>query len=390
MTTLYLIRHAEAEGNLYRRIHGQYDSLVTENGYRQIQALEKRFADVRIDAVYSSDLFRTMTTARAIYLPKHLPLHLRKDLREISMGEWEDRSWASIDRAEHPMMQLFSATSPVFRAPGGESFEEVRRRASRAILEIAGQHPNETVAIFSHGTAIRNVLAHFKGYSLEESQHMGHSDNTAVSCLQVENGQVHILYMDDNTHLSKEISTLANQHWWKKEDTRPDINLWFAPIDLKREQDRQDYLTAREEAWRNLYGRLDRYDGGGFLADAKRSWKQNRKTLLFAMAGKDRAGILQLNPNQQAEERKGYISFFYLSPNYRFQGIGVQMIGKAVSTFRPMGRERLALSCSAHNAPALHFYQKYGFQKTGAGAGAYGTLYHMEKYIGYQYQGELG
>ena len=65
MTTLYLIRHAEAEGNLYRRIHGQYNSLITDNGYRQIQALQKRFADVPIDAVYSSDLFRTMTTAGA-------------------------------------------------------------------------------------------------------------------------------------------------------------------------------------------------------------------------------------------------------------------------------------------------------------------------------------
>ena len=68
MTTLYLIRHAEAEGNLYRRIHGQYNSLITDNGYRQIQALQERFADVPVDAVYSSDLFRTMTTARAIYV----------------------------------------------------------------------------------------------------------------------------------------------------------------------------------------------------------------------------------------------------------------------------------------------------------------------------------
>ena len=34
MTTIYLIRHAEAEGNLYRRIHGWYDALITENGFR--------------------------------------------------------------------------------------------------------------------------------------------------------------------------------------------------------------------------------------------------------------------------------------------------------------------------------------------------------------------
>ena len=112
MTTLYLIRHAEAEGNLYRRIHGQYNSLITDNGYRQIQALQERFADVPIDAVYSSDLFRTMTTARAIYVPKGLPLQTRADLRELGMGEWEDRSWAGIDRTDHTMMGLFSAASP--------------------------------------------------------------------------------------------------------------------------------------------------------------------------------------------------------------------------------------------------------------------------------------
>ena len=86
MTTVYLIRHAEAEGNLYRRVHGWYDSLITENGYRQIAALRGRFADVPIDAVYSSDLFRTRTTAKAIYKPKGLTLTTRKSLREVSMG----------------------------------------------------------------------------------------------------------------------------------------------------------------------------------------------------------------------------------------------------------------------------------------------------------------
>ena len=164
MTTLYLIRHAEAEGNLYRRIHGQYDSLITDNGYRQIQALEQRFADTPIDAVYSSDLFRTMTTARAIYVPKGLPLQTRADLREMGMGEWEDRTWAGIDRTDHQQMALFSAGSPDFHPPGGETFPEIRRRGTAAILDIAAKHPNQTVAVFSHGTLIRNTLAAFLGY----------------------------------------------------------------------------------------------------------------------------------------------------------------------------------------------------------------------------------
>ena len=83
MTTIYLVRHAEAEGNLYRRIHGRYNALITENGYLQIAALEKRFENIHIDAVYSSDLFRTMTTAGAVYKPKGLQLHTDPRLQEI-------------------------------------------------------------------------------------------------------------------------------------------------------------------------------------------------------------------------------------------------------------------------------------------------------------------
>ena len=53
MTQIYLVRHAEAEGNLYRRIHGHYDSLITDLGYRQIAALAHRFESIHVDAVYS-------------------------------------------------------------------------------------------------------------------------------------------------------------------------------------------------------------------------------------------------------------------------------------------------------------------------------------------------
>ena len=40
MTTIYLVRHGEAEGNAFRRIHGQYDSMLTPTGFRQVEALK--------------------------------------------------------------------------------------------------------------------------------------------------------------------------------------------------------------------------------------------------------------------------------------------------------------------------------------------------------------
>lgn len=76
------------------------DSLVTPLGYRQIEALSRRFQDIPVDAVYSSDLYRTRMTAKAIYAPKGLPLHLEPGLREIAMGPLEDQTWGGAARRD--------------------------------------------------------------------------------------------------------------------------------------------------------------------------------------------------------------------------------------------------------------------------------------------------
>ena len=390
MTKLYLIRHAEAEGNLYRRIHGQYNSLITNNGYRQIKALEERFRDIPVDAVYSSDLFRTMTTAQAITRPKGLELHTRADLREINMGDWEDHTFAYIARRDKEQMDLFTQTSPLFQAPNGESFPEVRRRGMAAILDIAARHDGQTVAVFAHGTLIRNTLAEIMGLGVKDAAKVGHSDNTAVTLLEIENGKIRIVFADDNSHLTPEISTLAWQHWWNKDSKQVDINLWFRSADRDTEEDRNFYLAAREEAWVNLYGKTDdRYNGQAFLDDAASAWRKNPRSLTLAMQGGRPVGLLQLDPDRAAGEKKGYIAFFYLGPESRGLGLGIQVLGKAVSVYRPMGRDTLQLACSQKNETALRFYEHYGFQVTGDVPGAYGSLYQMEKPIGYDNQGEL-
>ena len=280
---------------------------------------------------------------------------------------------------------------PDFRAPGGESFADIRRRGTAAILDIAAKHPGQAVAVFSHGTIMRHVLAEFRGIGLgpEEMGKTAHSDNTAVSRLEIENGRVTVVYTDDNSHLHEEISTLAQQHWWKGDAKRADVNLWFTPLDLSRAAEQTYYAACRTEAWYNLYGNLDRCDTRGFLADAITVSRQDPACVQAAMRGKRRAGVLQLDPTRGAGERSGYISFLYLGPEERGAGVGIQLVGKAVSVFRPRGRDKLCLACSEANTAALAFYEKYGFRRAGTTPGAYGALYRMEKYIGHEYRGEL-
>ena len=246
MTTIYLVRHAEAEGNLYRRIHGRYDALITPNGFRQIEALKKRFEGVHIDAVYSSDLYRTMTTAGAVYKPKALSVHTDPRLQEIFMGDWEDHPWGEVRHFTPAELDRFNATDPTWRAPNGENLAEVGSRVEGAIRRIAEAHPDQTVAIFCHGTAIRQTLANLNGVAPEDWHTLSHSENTAVNCLHYENGQFKVIFDSDASHIPEEISTLGRQAWWRKDGKKAeDVNLWFRPIDWETEEDL--YRKARQE-----------------------------------------------------------------------------------------------------------------------------------------------
>ena len=382
-TKLYLIRHAEAEGNLYRRIQGQYDSLITDNGYRQIAALQGRFEGVPVDAVYSSDLFRTMTTARAVYKPKGLPLVTRKGLREINMGIYEDQTWAEAARNAPQDLALFNATSPQFHAPGGEGFQDVMDRVCATLSQIVKNHPGQTVAVFSHGLAIRSALARFHGLPVEEMNQLEHSDNTAVSLVEFTGGRVQVVFENDSSHLPEEISTLSRQAWWRSRDgSQADINLWFRPLDMEREGEL--YAKAREEAWVNIHGSMQNFDGPGFQADALRNWRFDRRSVMCAMLGEQPVGVIQMDLERDADKGVGYIPFFYMSPEYRKKGLGVQLLGQAVSTYRPLGRKYLRLRCAPDNLVAQRFYKRYGFRKIAEVQGSRVPLDMMEKYIGYE------
>ncbi|MCI9155887.1 MAG: GNAT family N-acetyltransferase [Lawsonibacter sp.] len=349
MTTIYLVRHAEAEGNLYRRIHGWYDSLITENGYRQIAALEERFRDIPVDAVYSSDLFRTMTTARAVYVPKGLELHTDPGLRELSLGEWEDRTFGSVRHTNPHQMDLFNRTDPAWEVENAESFFQLGDRVYDTVRRLVEEHPNQTIALFSHGMALRQFLGKVKNVPPEEWHSMPHGDNTAVSCLTWDGDTFEIQFEMDNSHLPEDISTLARQAWWRKDKkAAADVNLWY-----------------------------DCGDRGSCAAVLGEALPEQGKGIL-AFAGDRHAGLLWLEPERSTEA--GYISLCYVLPEHRGRGLGIQLIGEAVSRYRGAGRDRLCLHCSPDNEGIRRFFLKYGFKKIGEGPE--GDL--LEKYIGYE------
>ena len=158
MTTIYLIRHAEAEGNLFRRAQGHWNGKITERGKKQIDALAERFKDVHIDAVYSSDLDRARDTAGALLRGRDLELHTTRQLREIHMGVWEGDSWGNLSYKWPEQMYNFNNDPDRWVVPGAESFAQCRARMTAAIAEIAAAHDGQTIGVVAHGMCIKIFL----------------------------------------------------------------------------------------------------------------------------------------------------------------------------------------------------------------------------------------
>ena len=312
-TKIFLVRHAEAEGNLFRVAHGQYNSNLTPRGYRQLSYLRERFRDEKLDAVYGSDLTRAHATASALYVPRGLEFRPLPLLREICLGSWEQKTWAEIAREDMQTYISFNKQPHLWHADGAETFAQVRERTLRGVCQMAAENPGGTVAAASHGAALRTLLAAAEGLPLEETGSTGHGDNTAVSLLEVEGERIRVVFRDDAGHLPEEVSTFRRQKWHKS-DAATEPGLWFRTVS---EGDR------------------------GRIADA--------------MLDEKKAGRLAV----VAEHAAVRITDYELIPALRGQHYGVQLLGQAVQFARTRELDKVILTCKED---AAGFFTQYGFE----------------------------
>lgn len=377
MTTIYLIRHGQAEGNLYRRCHSWHNGLLTLKGREQVKALEKRFDGVHFDAVYSSDLYRAMATAGAIYRPRGLTLRVDPNLREIGAGVWEDVMWGQLLHDHRESLMAFLNCDPSWQVEGSETFPGVRQRMQAAVERIAASHPDQTVAVVSHGCAIRMGLSAWLGLELNELGQLPLSNNTGVAKLEAENGRIKVAYYNDDSHLESGAPKASIAYGIPGMERNA---LRFRPLLLP--QEKELYLAARRDGWQASHGTMDGFSGEKFLSVAQENSAQDQNCVLLALLGETPMGVLQMDWKQDAEQQAGRVPFFYVAPEFRSKGLGVQLLGQAVCTYRAMGRQVLRLRCAPENERAKKFYHTHGFYKVGEEPGGVGHLDTMEKYIG--------
>ncbi|KDR82847.1 hypothetical protein GALMADRAFT_238451 [Galerina marginata CBS 339.88] len=177
MVSFILIRHGESKDNLRQVWAGWKDSPLSNHGMRQAEALGDDFAqkDISLSAIYTSDLLRAKTTAKAVrdrQANPNIPFHESCQLREQNFGVGEGMRMVKKEKNLSIRQHFAVGKFPVLHTrngcfPGGESLDDMAQRADDVFDKLLSLHvlqENEdgqarVVAVFSHGLFIAELVA---------------------------------------------------------------------------------------------------------------------------------------------------------------------------------------------------------------------------------------
>jgi len=200
-TRIYLIRHGQVANHHEFRYNGHFDVDITSTGVEQMHRVSDFIAGQKIDALYSSDLQRTVKGARIIGKRLGVEPVMVHSLRELNLGRWEGLTREEAV-AKYPEEADFSfkelATSKVKE---GESLVDLRARVIPALEGILARHARQSVCIVAHGGVNRVILSEAMKLSLDNF----FSIDQDYGCLNI------IDYLEDGMKVVKLLNGGPNQ-----------------------------------------------------------------------------------------------------------------------------------------------------------------------------------
>lgn len=196
---LYIIRHGVTVWNKAKRMQGQTDIPLAEEGIELAVRTGKGMADIPIDLVISSPLTRAVATAECVTRGRNIPIITDERIQEISFGEWEGEDVQNSPKLpEGYMEQFFHDPIHLPQAPGGETFLQVRERTGVFLDEIRTktEYQDKNLLISTHGAAGRCLLSHFFEDGDVNIWRTGIPANCSVSIVEIKDGVGKVLEMD--------------------------------------------------------------------------------------------------------------------------------------------------------------------------------------------------
>ncbi len=161
--TIHTLRHGQTDFNVQKRYAGTIDVPLNQSGKESCLEASKAFSGQRYDVVITSALKRTIETAQLL-LGEGISLVQSELCNERNYGRMQGLTSEEVEFLEPPILYIkaggdFHSLNP----PGGESFEELRRRAERFRLALFNGYAGANVMVVSHGVFLQQFHGLLRG-----------------------------------------------------------------------------------------------------------------------------------------------------------------------------------------------------------------------------------
>jgi len=159
MAKLILARHGETVWNIEKIYRGRADVNLDEMGIKQAELLGKCLRNWELEAIYSSPLRRAMDTANIVARYQKISVHIAEGLVDFDYGEWQSLPEQEAKMLYPTLHNEWHNTPHKVKMPGGESLEDVRRRAIEVVNDVLAKYQGSVVLV-SH-RVVNKVLICF-------------------------------------------------------------------------------------------------------------------------------------------------------------------------------------------------------------------------------------
>lgn len=199
-TRICIIRHGETDWNVEKRIQGHTDVPLNANGRAQALAMAFNAAHQRFQAIYSSDLARTVDTAKPLAQREDQDVKLLPQLRERHYGVFQGIT-AAQGAARYPVAYAhYVARDLEYNFETGESLHQFADRVTEGIDWLVRHHAGQTIAAVSHSGVLDVVYRRATGRPLHTPRDFK-MPNCALNWFRFDGHGWHLETWGDRHHL---------------------------------------------------------------------------------------------------------------------------------------------------------------------------------------------
>ena len=207
---IYFLRHGQTEGSRENKFCGSgLDIELTAQGKEMARLFGESYQTLTWRAVIASPMKRAVATAQPLCRLAGMKMDTADGLKEIAYGKWEGLTVEDVKRDYHDSHLRWSVDPAWNGADGGESANDVERRAMPVVDDLLRRFDDGNILVVSHKATIRIILCSLLGIDLGRFRQRLECPVASLSVVEFKSQGPMLLALADRTHLTKELRELS-------------------------------------------------------------------------------------------------------------------------------------------------------------------------------------